>query len=78
MQMFWTFKLNFDEDIQAFFDLATVLATFSKIWATFSPQSSGHPDLNHEQTLANKTKPGPSFQLQTCSHDYDLHNNKTA
>jgi hypothetical protein len=27
MLMFWTFKLNFDEDILAFFDLATVLAT---------------------------------------------------
>jgi len=43
--------------------LATVLATFSKIWATFFPQSSGHPDLNHGQTLDNKTKPAPSSQL---------------
>jgi hypothetical protein len=34
--------LSFDEDILAFFGLATVLATFSKVWATFS-QSSGHP-----------------------------------
>jgi hypothetical protein len=33
----WTFKLNMAEDILAFFDLATVLATFSKIWAIFHP-----------------------------------------
>jgi hypothetical protein len=31
-----------DEDILAFFGLATVLATFSKIWAIFC-QTFGHP-----------------------------------
>jgi hypothetical protein len=40
--MFWTFTLSFDEYILAFFVLATVLATLSKIWAILS-QSSGHP-----------------------------------
>jgi hypothetical protein len=35
--------LSFDEDILAFFVLATVLATFSKLWVIFSPQTSGHP-----------------------------------
>jgi len=34
--MFCTLKLNFDEDILEFWDLATVLATFSKTWETFS------------------------------------------
>ncbi len=29
------FKLSFDEDILPFFVLATVWATFSKIWANF-------------------------------------------
>jgi hypothetical protein len=38
-----TFKLSFDVNILAFFGLATVLATLSKIWATFA-QSSGHLD----------------------------------
>jgi hypothetical protein len=33
--MFWTFKLSFDVDMLAILDLATVLATFSKIWAFF-------------------------------------------
>jgi len=33
--MFLTIKLSFNEDILAFFDLATVWATFSKIWAIF-------------------------------------------
>jgi hypothetical protein len=37
--MFWTLKLNFNEDIIV---SATVLATFSKFWANFS-KSSGHP-----------------------------------
>jgi hypothetical protein len=41
--MVWTFTLSFDEYILAFFGLATVLATLSKIWANFS-QSSGHPE----------------------------------
>ncbi len=36
MLMFWTYKLSFDEDVLAFFGLATVLATFFKIWAIFS------------------------------------------
>jgi hypothetical protein len=40
--MFWTFKLNFEKDIFASFYLATVLATFSNIWANFF-QSFGHP-----------------------------------
>jgi len=44
--MFWTFKLSFDVDILTFFELATVLAPFSYIWAIF-PQSSGHP--GHKQ-----------------------------
>ncbi len=39
---FYTFKLSIDEDILKIFNLATVLATFSKIWVIF-PQSSGHP-----------------------------------
>jgi hypothetical protein len=43
MLMFWTFILSFDQDILAFLSLATVLATFSKIWAKFFSQSSGHP-----------------------------------
>jgi hypothetical protein len=43
--MFWIFKLSFNSDNLAFFGLATVLATFSKIWAIFS-QSSGHPATN--------------------------------
>jgi hypothetical protein len=34
--MFWTFKLNFDVDILAILGLASVLATFSKIWANLS------------------------------------------
>jgi hypothetical protein len=33
--MFWILKLSFDGDIFAFFGLATVLATFFKIWAKF-------------------------------------------
>jgi hypothetical protein len=33
--MFWTFKLSFDADILAILGLATVLATFSTIWAFF-------------------------------------------
>jgi hypothetical protein len=41
----WIFRLSFDEDILAFFGLATVLATFSKIWAIF-PQSYGRPGAN--------------------------------
>jgi hypothetical protein len=34
--MFWAFKLSFDADFLAFFGWVTVLATFPKIWATFS------------------------------------------
>jgi hypothetical protein len=34
--MFCTFKLSFDVVILAILDLATVLATFSKIWEIFS------------------------------------------
>jgi hypothetical protein len=45
MRMFWTFKLSFDEAILVFLKLASVLATFSKIWVIFS-QSSGHPENN--------------------------------
>jgi hypothetical protein len=37
-----SFMLSFEEDILAFLGLATVLATFSKIWAIFF-QTSGHP-----------------------------------
>jgi hypothetical protein len=37
MLMFLTFKLSFDEDILAFFGLATVLAPLSKIWANYFP-----------------------------------------
>ncbi len=37
MLLFWTFKLSFDEDILVSFGLATVLATFSKLWADFFP-----------------------------------------
>jgi hypothetical protein len=33
--MFWTLEESFGEDILAFFGLVTVLATLSKIWATF-------------------------------------------
>jgi hypothetical protein len=33
----------FDEDVQPFFGLATVLATFPQFGQVFS-QSSGHPD----------------------------------
>jgi hypothetical protein len=33
--MVWTFKLRFDEDILAFFGLATVLAKLSTSWAFF-------------------------------------------
>jgi hypothetical protein len=36
-QEFWTFTLSFEEDILALLGLATVLATFSKIWANFFP-----------------------------------------
>jgi hypothetical protein len=39
----FTLRLSFDEGILAFLGLATVLATFSKIWAIFS-QYSGHPE----------------------------------
>jgi hypothetical protein len=35
MLKFWTHKLSFDEYIWAFFGLATVLATFLKIWLNF-------------------------------------------
>jgi hypothetical protein len=35
MLMFWIFKLSFEEDILAFFGLATVLATFSSNWVIF-------------------------------------------
>ncbi len=35
-KMFWTFYLSFDEDILAFSHLATVWATFSKIWVIIS------------------------------------------
>ncbi len=51
----WTFKLNMAEDILAFFDLATVLATFSKILGNFSP--------NLIVTLTTKDK-----VLQHCHH----------
>ncbi len=50
MQMFWTFSLSFDEDNLAFFVFATVLDTFSKIWAIFY-QSSGHPTSNGHTCL---------------------------
>jgi hypothetical protein len=43
--MFWTFKLSFVKNSLAVFGLATVLATYSNIWAFYS-KSSGHPDLN--------------------------------
>jgi hypothetical protein len=38
--------LSFNEDILAYFVLATILATFSKNWANFS-ESSGHPGADH-------------------------------
>jgi hypothetical protein len=44
-RMFWTFKLSFDEVVLVFLKLATVLATFSKIWLIFS-QSSGQTENN--------------------------------
>ncbi len=40
--MFWALKLSFVADILAFFDLATFLAIFWKIWPIFF-LSSGHP-----------------------------------
>jgi len=39
--MFWTFKLSVDVNILSFMGLATILAAFYKIWATYF-QASGH------------------------------------
>ncbi len=42
--------LDFYDDILAVFDLATVLATFSKSWEFFS-QPSGHSDFKQKDKI---------------------------
>jgi hypothetical protein len=67
----WTccaFKFSFDEDILAFYCLATIWATFSKIWANFFH--------NHLVTLDSFQLIFFEFLVNDCSCKSVFHESK--